>query len=282
MPPHAAIVIPARDCASILEDCLATISEQARSLNVSVIVVDDGSTDDTSVVAASHGAQVISKGHPVGPYVARNLGWSASDAEVIVFTDARSRADEGWLASLLDAFEDEEVTVAGGPIRIPAGGTVAQRAAHLQQPLDPGTADPFLPWFPGANLAVRRTALEQLNGFEPSRGGGDVDLCWRAQVAGGRARYVAKASMWSAPRRRLRELLAQHHRYGANAARLDLRFAAHGRSARPPTSLSRAILGEARQGLSQLRSGQRDIPAVVAATLARTWYLRGYANEVRR
>ena len=62
--------------------------------------MDDASTDATAALATTAGARVIRLPHPGGPYEARNAGWRAAEADVVVFTDVRNRAEPGWLASL--------------------------------------------------------------------------------------------------------------------------------------------------------------------------------------
>ena len=72
-------------------------------------------------------------------------------------------------------------------VLVRSGARLAERVAAQRQHLLSRhyLATPyFLPYFPTANLAVRRAALEHVDGFRIMPSGGDADLCWRVQLAG--------------------------------------------------------------------------------------------------
>ena len=83
------IVIPARDAAGTLPECLRAISVlHGKEKIAGVIVVDDGSADDTGKIAAERGCKVVRSERPGGPAVARNRGANESTGEVLLFVDA--------------------------------------------------------------------------------------------------------------------------------------------------------------------------------------------------
>ena len=85
------VVIPAHNAAEFLASALESVRSQ-RLLPEAVIVVDDGSSDGTARIAASHGAVVIVNKTARGPSAARNAGVAATSTDLIAFLDA----DDEW------------------------------------------------------------------------------------------------------------------------------------------------------------------------------------------
>jgi glycosyltransferase involved in cell wall biosynthesis len=225
------VVIPVRNGIELIGPCLATVLAEATVAGASVVVVDDNSTDGTAAAATAAGAEVVSLTTSVGPYAARNAGWRSNSADVVVFTDVRCRARRGWLDAIVTALDDPSVALASGISIVSSGPSLGARAMHRLQPLDSRRAaeHSFLPWAAGANLAVRRDVLVALGGFRDIRSGGDVDLCWRAQLElGGRLAVVEAAVVDWEPRRTVSEGVAQWYRYGRHHPALYQRFASYG------------------------------------------------------
>lgn len=220
------VVIPARDAATLVEGCLRTVVPQAEAMGAEVVVVDDASTDDTAARSEALGARVERSPRPQGPYAARNRGWRARGTDVVVFTDVRSRAHDGWLAASVELLQGS-VSIVGADVQVvapPDAGVAARTAAH-RQPLRAtrSVADRHLPFVATCSLATTRRVLEAVDGFADVRGGGDVDLCWRVQEAGLGTVAVAEVGMDWEPRTSLRALVGQFHRYGHNTAWLQRR-----------------------------------------------------------
>ena len=91
------VIVPAYNAAALLPDALASVAAQTCGV-CRVIVVDDGSTDDTAAVARSRGAIVISTPNR-GIAEARNTGIRASNAAFVALLDA----DDRWYAERLSA-----------------------------------------------------------------------------------------------------------------------------------------------------------------------------------
>jgi len=97
VPASVSVVVPAHQAAAYLGECLASIVGQTRPPD-EVIVVDDGSTDDTVAIATSFGplVQVISTPH-LGAANARNVAINAANGNVVAMCDA----DDVWLPDKL-------------------------------------------------------------------------------------------------------------------------------------------------------------------------------------
>ena len=99
----------------------------------------------------------------------------------------------------------------------------------------------FLPFASGSNCGIWTAAFQRLGGFDETLAvGEDIDLSWRAQLAGMRLAFGATAVVERRYASGARAIARQHYRYGQAAARL---FALH-RAAGVPRTQARAALGE--------------------------------------
>ena len=228
MSDDVAVIIPVRDGGDEIAACVRAVLTQIPS-PTEVVVVDNGSRDDTAARAAAAGARVINESRP-GSYAARNAGIAATTAPILAFTDADCVPDPEWLARLIAPFSDPDVVGTGGAIVPFEVRTAAQRWAEARRLLvqEAHYEHPFHPMFATANAAYRRSGLEQVGGFyDRLLSGGDADLSWRIQlVTGGRLQYVPAARVKHHLRARVRDLVRQQQRYARGHAILDARWRA--------------------------------------------------------
>lgn len=111
--PGVTIVIAARNAGQTIDGCLSSI----RGLDypeVEVIVVDDGSSDDTVARARAAGVTVLETGGRC-PSVARNMGVARARHDIVAFTDSDCVVTPGWLKGLVDVLRRRKAASAGGP-----------------------------------------------------------------------------------------------------------------------------------------------------------------------
>lgn len=87
MNPTISVVVPVRDGGTRLEQCLKRL-QASRIRPLELIVVDDGSKDDSAERARRLGARVLATDEPSGPARARNLGARAARGDILLFVDA--------------------------------------------------------------------------------------------------------------------------------------------------------------------------------------------------
>jgi len=227
----ASIVIPTRARLSYLEVALASIAPQAAAAGAELLVVDDaGASAPARALAERFGARYEPHRGPLGLNVARNTGVRRSTGELVVFVDDDIRASPGWLAALLRAAREQpDVDVFAGPIRPRLEGPAPRSCGREDPPittLELGDQDTDARYAWGANMAVRRSALQRVGPFEESleHGGDEQEWQDRFRAAYGesaRVLYVAGASV-------------EHRRAGADVRLGALMRGAHvrGRAAR--------------------------------------------------
>jgi GT2 family glycosyltransferase len=216
--PSLSIIIATYTRAALLDECLRHLADQQFAAGDEVIVVDNGSTDDTGGVATSHRSRfpvplrLLYEPTP-GKSHALARALSAASSDVLAFLDDDVNVDRQWLDVVRDTMSDPGIALIGGRVvprwefGVPAWVRVApEHHARLGAPL--GLLD-----YPedvvqlgartvlGANMAVRREVFDRVGGFATHLGklrgtllsGEDHELCRRVQQAGFRAVYVPRA-----------------------------------------------------------------------------------------
>ena len=199
--PTATIVIPTKHRPDYLEVALGTVAPQARAAGAELIVVNDGADAATDAIARRHGARVVTPPPPGGLNAARNAGIDAAGSELVVLIDDDVSAPTGWLDALLaGAASAPEIDVFGGPIRARLEGGGPRSCGRESAPittLDLGPTDRDVPLVWGANMALRRRALERAGHFDETWHGPGDEEDWerRYTAAGGVVRYLAAAGL---------------------------------------------------------------------------------------
>jgi len=224
--PRFSVIICSHNGARTIRDCLEALTLQSYS-NFETIVVNDGSTDGTGEIAAEYDVRLITTENQ-GLSRARNVGWQAAIGEYIAYIDDDAYPDVHWLEYLVPAFLNSEHVAIGGPNVEPVeSGSVASCVANAPGgPIHVLLTDEIAEHIPGCNMALRRTALEAIGGFDPQfrAAGDDVDLCWRLQERGWTLGFCPGAMVWHHQRNCVGEYWRQQRGYGRAEALLEAKW----------------------------------------------------------
>jgi GT2 family glycosyltransferase len=223
--PRVSVLVCSYNGGARLDACLRSM----RSIDYpdyEVILVDDGSTDNTRAVAARF-PEVRAIHQPnLGLSEARNVGLRATTGAVVAYTDSDCVVDPDWLSLLVYQIGRTGAAAVGGPNLSPEDGRIAACvAASPGQPTHVLESDQVAEHIPGCNMAYRREALLEINGFDPvyRKAGDDVDICWRLQHEGMWITFAPAAFVWHHRRQIVRAYLRQQFGYGEAEALLKVK-----------------------------------------------------------
>ncbi|MGA9875371.1 MAG: glycosyltransferase family 2 protein, partial [Solirubrobacteraceae bacterium] len=189
--PTVSIVVPTRARADYLRVTLASIAPQAARAGAELIVVDDaGASEQGQRLTERFGGRYQPHPHPLGLNVARNTGVAHSTGELVVFVDDDVSVHEEWLAALLAAARAHpETEVFTGPIVPHLEGSPPHSCGREAAPitaLDLGPKDTRTRYAWGANMAIRRRALERIGPFDVSLEHGGDEQEWQERLSADR------------------------------------------------------------------------------------------------
>jgi glycosyltransferase involved in cell wall biosynthesis len=218
------VVVASRDRPEMVDRCLASVRAALSEPGDELVLVDSasGAAAATSYVetARRHGARLVRVDRP-GVNLARNHGWRAGTAPLVLFTDDDVEVEPGWADAYVASFDAHpDAAFLTGWIAPPEEGEQADVAVLDSD--EPRTLDRSARGVlgHGASLAVRREALVAIGGWDEAMGAGsrfraapEVDLFDRLLHRGRTGRYEPSAR-------------ARHHQWrtGGQLARLHFRY----------------------------------------------------------
>ena len=230
--PSLSVVVATRDRAQLLGPCLEALAKSVASSDEIIVVDSHSRGPETAAVARAHEAKLV-RCDVAGASLARNVGWRAAAHDVVAFIDDDVRVRPSWATALRRAFRDDPdaafVTGRLGLTSEDAGTEWPVAFFDGAEPLDIGH-DVAANIGHGANLSVRRTALELVGGYNEMLGPGarfhageDLELMDRLLAHGLTGRYEPAAEATHEQYRTRTELVRLEWRYGiGQGARLVL------------------------------------------------------------
>jgi glycosyltransferase involved in cell wall biosynthesis len=189
-PIRVSIIVPVYNNPRDLQECLTALVASAGS-DSEIIVVDDGSTDQTQSVATRMGVNVLRLAKNAGPSSARNYGAQHAQGDILFFVDADLVVTPAAVSRVRKAFDDDPSVAAvfGSYDTGPRATGVVSQYRNLLHHYVHQTGNPEASTFWAGCGAVRRAVFEQVGGFDAKhfpRCIEDIELGYRLREAGHR------------------------------------------------------------------------------------------------
>jgi glycosyltransferase involved in cell wall biosynthesis len=236
---RASVVVPLRNVEWTLGEQLAALGAQDYGDPWEVILVDNGSTDESVRIAERWCAgrahtRVVVESAP-GASRARNAGVRAASSQRILFCDADDVVSPSWVHRMLEALQHFDVV--GGALdytRLNAAPALHSRNLIQIDGLPSSLGHKH--YAMSANLAVSRHAYDAVGGFDPRfrYGADDVDFCWRVQDRGFAIGFAPDALVHYRLRGSVGALTRQLYDYSRESQRLYAKHRSLGTLSIPP------------------------------------------------
>lgn len=228
------VIIPTFNRVDEIKELLKSLSEQTISQNeFEVIVVDDGSTDNTVEIIesikkkSSFEIKILNQDHK-GPGEARNLGMSNAKGKYFVFIDSDCIADPNWLLAYKKEVEFSDVAGFGGPDSVLPNFLPIQKAIDYSMTsfittggIRGHSKKKISKYYPRSfNMGVRADIVDKIGGMGKLRHGQDIEFSNRILSTGEPIIKVEAAVVYHKRRISIKKFFKQVYNWGV--ARINL------------------------------------------------------------
>ncbi|WTP58170.1 bifunctional polysaccharide deacetylase/glycosyltransferase family 2 protein [Streptomyces phaeochromogenes] len=209
------------------KECIAnTLESLAKSTHpIEIIVVDDGSTDDTSRIARDAARSFgmtnvrVIRQENAGKPAALNNGVRSASYDIVVMMDGDTVFEPDAVHQLVQPFADPEVGAVAGNAKVGNRNTIIGAWQHIEYVmgfnLDRRMYDLLrcMPTIPGAIGAFRRDAVLEVGGMSEDTLAEDTDITIAMHRGGWRVVYQEHARAWTEAPASLKQLWSQRYRW---------------------------------------------------------------------
>jgi len=202
------VIVPVYNCSENIEECLASLINQNGYFLYEIIVVDDGSTDNTPELVRKFILDHPSKPNlnmkliripHAGPAKARNIGVKHAKGDIILFIDSDCRANSNWISSLTRHMQDGDVVGVGGTYRTLNEFSKVARYVGLDIEYRHSRMKKILDYIGTFSACLKREAFEEVGGFDEGyilAGCEDNDLSYKMRDKRYKLIYEPEAWVW--------------------------------------------------------------------------------------
>jgi glycosyltransferase involved in cell wall biosynthesis len=194
------IIIPTFNGGARIAACLEALLEQTADTNAEILVVNDGSTDNTiEVVGRYPGVRLMTQSN-AGPAAARNRGAREARGEIILFTDDDCVPAHGWLKAMTDPFKDPYLVGVKGVYRTRQREFVARFVQiEYEDKYRLMAGLPQIDFVDTYSAGFRRDYFLEMDGYDtrfPVACAEDVELSYRMSARGWIMKFIPEAVVY--------------------------------------------------------------------------------------
>ena len=194
------IIIPTFNGAFRVANCLDALLNQTARRDAEILVVNDGSTDNTSDVVARYSSVRLITQSNAGPAAARNRGALEARGTIILFTDDDCKPTPDWMAAMSEPFKDPNVVGAKGIYRTSQRSLVARFVQIEYEDKYRRMSDlPQIDFIDTYSAGFRRDRFLEMGGYDisfPVACAEDVELSYRMSARGWIMKFVPAAVVY--------------------------------------------------------------------------------------
>jgi cellulose synthase/poly-beta-1,6-N-acetylglucosamine synthase-like glycosyltransferase len=220
------VIVPAYNVDTTIGACLDALRHQtAPREEYEIIVVDDGSTDQTRRIAESRGVKILTQPNR-GAAAARNLGAQNACGDLLLFIDADSVPDARWIEAMVAPFADASIAGASGEKKTRQTNLVARFTQfEYEFKYDRMVAHGSIDFIDSSTAGYRRDVFLSSGGFDTTlMEAEDTELSYRLAERGHKMVLVRDAIVYHTHPESLPEFLRRKYRYAIWRAAIYARY----------------------------------------------------------
>ncbi|MGO8797264.1 MAG: glycosyltransferase family 2 protein [Candidatus Sulfotelmatobacter sp.] len=192
--------MPTFNGSSRIGRCLEALVQQTRDRDAEIVVVNDGSTDNTAQVVQTYAGVRLMNQANAGPAAARNRGASEATGAIILFTDDDCIPMTGWLDAMLAPFGEPEVVGTKGVYRT-RQKSIAARFVQIEYEdrYRVMARFPHIDFIDTYSAAFRRDRFLEMTGYDtsfPVACAEDIELSYRMSARGWKMKFAPQAMVY--------------------------------------------------------------------------------------
>lgn len=214
----ASVIIPAYNAKNTIAACLDAIKRGDYKGDYEIILVDDGSTDDTAEIASRFEGVRVIKQNNAGPASARNRGAKEAQGDIIIFTDSDCAPERDWMNQMLGPFDlDPDVVGVKGAYKS-RQQELAARFVQLEyeDKYDYMKHDKYIDFIDTYSAAFKRPVFIEMNGYDtsfPVACAEDIELSYRISKKGYKMVFNPSAVVYHIHPNRLWQYLKKKYKF---------------------------------------------------------------------
>lgn len=179
------VIIPSYNSVKTIRDCLDNLLQQSTSVNYEIIVVDS-SDDNTRDVLEKYKAKVnvIYLDNKTSPGQGRNIGVKHASGQLLLFTDSDCMPNRDWVQRNFDLCKKHSI-VGGSVVNGRPEFQISWAEYYIEfREFSANSPERTVDFVPTCNLAIRKSAFDQVGGFPEIRASEDVLFSFKLRELG--------------------------------------------------------------------------------------------------